>query len=290
MLSRIWRALLAGLVVLPSAASPARAEAIVYDGDLYQRGAPASGLFDFRFRLLDGAERASAQTLGEIVELEDVEVWRGRFRVDLDFGPGLPGTGGAWLEIEVARADRLGGFTRLEPLQVLDGAPPEAPTDNFPAGAVAYFDLATCPSGWSELTAARGRTIVGVPLGGTVGGTQESPLSDLEARQHVHSYSASVTTTAAGVHDHVWAAINQVGSDVQWTSYDVSGNLMLAFVWGNGIGNEGSGIYPLAGQPNTTYYTTRASSHTHDALITTRLTNPGGAPLPYLQLLVCRKD
>lgn len=285
-----WRTLFAGILLWAGAVSALRPETIVYDGDLVERGAPASGFYDFRFRLLDAPDADSASLPGGIVEIEDVEVWKGRFRVALDFGADLPGTAPAWLAIEVARADRLGGFTRLEPPQILDARAPDAVADNFPAGSIAFFDLAVCPVGWSELTAARGRTIVGLPAGGTVGGTQETPLANLEARRHLHSYSASVTTTPAGEHDHVWAQITQVGSDVQWTSYDPAGSMMLAFAWSNGIDNEGSGIYPLAGHPDTTYFTTRASNHTHEALITTALTDLGGATLPYLQLLVCRKD
>jgi len=290
MRTRNWRTLLAGFALLAGFVGPLRAETLVYQGDLFERGAPATGAFDFRFRLLDGPEREWAQMLGEAVEIENVAVSNGRFRVALDFGEESTATGPAWLEIEVARADRRGGFARLEPLQALDTGAPEAPTDNFPAGAIAFFDLAACPAGWSEVAAGRGRTVVGLPLGGTVGGTQGTPLTNLEARQHPHAYSALVTTTPAGEHSHVWAQITQVGGDVQWTSWDPYGSPMLAFVWGNGIGNEGSGIYPLAGQPNSTYYTTRVSTHTHDAMIQSTLTNSGGATLPYLQLLACRKD
>ena len=60
----------------------------------------------------------------------------------------------------------------------------------IPAGMVGFFNLAACPSGWSELTAARGRYLVGLPSGGTLTGTAGTALSDLENRasgQHTHS-------------------------------------------------------------------------------------------------------
>src|SRR3954464_4966688 len=36
-----------------------------------------------------------------------------------------------------------------------------------PAGAVMYFDLASCPAGWTSYDAAGGRYLVGLPAGGT---------------------------------------------------------------------------------------------------------------------------
>jgi hypothetical protein len=62
----------------------------------------------------------------------------------------------------------------------------------FPSGAILFFASATCPGGWSEYTAARGRYIVGLNPGGTLGGTSGTALSDLENRpagQHTHNYS-----------------------------------------------------------------------------------------------------
>ncbi len=57
-----------------------------------------------------------------------------------------------------------------------------------PSGAVMFFNLSSCPSGWSELTAARGRYPVGLPSGGTLAGTQGTALSNLENRvPHTHS-------------------------------------------------------------------------------------------------------
>jgi hypothetical protein len=59
-----------------------------------------------------------------------------------------------------------------------------------PSGAVMFFNLGSCPAGWTELTAARGRYIVALPAGGTLGGTDGTPLSDLEDRpvgQHTHT-------------------------------------------------------------------------------------------------------
>ena len=60
---------------------------------------------------------------------------------------------------------------------------------SVPSGAVMSFNLASCPTGWTELVAARGRYIVGRPSGGTLAGTTGTALSNLENRQtgqHTH--------------------------------------------------------------------------------------------------------
>ena len=59
----------------------------------------------------------------------------------------------------------------------------------LPSGMIAAFNAA-CPSGWTELTAARGRVIVGVPASGTLAGTVGTALTDLQDK--------SVTPTFAG--------------------------------------------------------------------------------------------
>jgi hypothetical protein len=46
---------------------------------------------------------------------------------------------------------------------------PAGPADLIPAGAVMFFNLAACPAGWADLTAAQGRYLVGLPSGGTLG-------------------------------------------------------------------------------------------------------------------------
>ncbi len=49
--------------------------------------------------------------------------------------------------------------------------PQVAAGGGVPAGAVSFFNLASCPTGWTGLAAAQGRFILGLPASGTLAGT-----------------------------------------------------------------------------------------------------------------------
>lgn len=61
-----------------------------------------------------------------------------------------------------------------------------------PSGTL-ILTTSTCPSGFTEFTGAEGYYLVGVPSGGTVGGTVGSAMTDLLNTSHSHS----ITTTTA---------------------------------------------------------------------------------------------
>jgi len=153
-----------------------------------------------------------------------------------------------------------------------------------------FFSLSQCPNGWSEYVNARGRAIVGVSMSGTLGGMHGVPLADLEQRTHNHQYSFIADSSSDGYHNHTWSSIQNVGGDIQWASYTAGANPVLAFVWGNGIDNEGSGIYPLAAQPNATFYTNMGGNHDHTVSVGPYNTTSASSRVPYVQLLACKKD
>ena len=58
-------------------------------------------------------------------------------------------------------------------------------------GMVVPFD-GTCPTGWTEYIAGRGRYVVGLPSGGTLEGTSGLALSNLDTRSgHSHGFSGA---------------------------------------------------------------------------------------------------
>jgi len=136
------------------------------------------------------------------------------------------------------------------------------PPSGVPSGFVGFFNIPSCPSGWSELAGAQGRYIVGKPSGGTLGGTVGTALSNQEDRpvgQHSHTGSAA----AAGNHTH----------PIPWN------------VGGSPIGQNA---------PNDAAYsmgqnTGAGGNHSH----TLSINNAGsvaGTNAPYIQLLVCQKS
>jgi hypothetical protein len=126
--SRYWKPLLlcAFLLFLGDVAH-AQGSAFTYQGKLSDAGAPASGLYDFEFRLFD----AGGAQLGPAVAREDVQVTNGSFTVELDFGA-PPFTGGTAraLEIGVRPGASAGAYTTLAPRQPLNSSPYSIQTVN----------------------------------------------------------------------------------------------------------------------------------------------------------------
>jgi hypothetical protein len=142
------------------------------------------------------------------------------------------------------------------------GAPGQPGVDaTSPAGAVMYFDLPACPTGWSSFDAGRGRYLVGLPVGGTPGAAVGTPLSDQENRP-------------TGQHTH---AVNDPGH-VHAVGYDTE---QLANT-GNTIGGT-----RMQGGSNS-------GSENSDLAFTGITIAPAGAVAgtnaPYLQLVACRKN
>lgn len=94
--------------------------AFTYQGRLFERGMPASGVYDFEFKLYT-ADTGGAQ-VGSTVVLEDILVRNGYFAVALDFGRVFTGQK-LWLEKGVRPGNRLGPFTALGPRQPLLAVP-----------------------------------------------------------------------------------------------------------------------------------------------------------------------
>jgi hypothetical protein len=125
---------------------------------------------------------------------------------------------------------------------------------SFPAGLVAFFNLASCPSGWSELTAARGLYIVGLPSGGTLGAAVGTALTNQENRpvgQHTH------TITDPG-HSHTYSKYI-VASTYSGSSQATPGSNAQTSVSTTGITINPAG-------------------------------SVAGTNAPYIQLLICQKQ
>ena len=265
---------------------------ISYVGELSMHGVPANGWFDIRFQVFDHKGSEEANALGGEILVPGVQITDGLFRFEIEPGVDFGDRSEIWLEIGVRQANAFGNYTTLEPRQkVVVGAPnPIASKSAVSTGGVVFFDSTVCPNGWSEYLPARGRHVLGLPFAGTVGATFGTPLTNLEIRTHDHPLASSATTSTAGQHGHAWSRlfINGEGKTV-WVSHNANGGEVFLTAWGNGMGGEGSGYYPLTAQPTQTFYTTHNGSHAHNVNVTGS-TEVGASQLPYVQLLACRKD
>lgn len=104
-------------------AAAALGDAISYQGRLTEEGAPANGVYDFRFTLYN--ELVGGTQRGNIVVHENVLVDGGLFTAFLEFGANAFDGEGRWLELAVRPGSQSGdaGFTTLSPRQLITGAP-----------------------------------------------------------------------------------------------------------------------------------------------------------------------
>ena len=119
-----------------------------------------------------------------------------------------------------------------------------------------FFNLNLCPTGWTEFIAGRGRYLVGLNSGGTLGGNVGVSLSDQENR-------------ATGKHNHGISDPGHIHSiNRQWGS---------------------SSAYNFAiKQAGST-----ADKSTQSATTGITINDAGpelGTNAPYTQLLICQKD
>ena len=99
----------------------AQGTTFTYQGRFNAGGAPAHGVYDFRFRAYDSATNGSFS--GGTVMLPSVGVTNGLFTVALTFGQAAFNGAPRWLEIAVRLSGSPDGYTNLEPRQPITAAP-----------------------------------------------------------------------------------------------------------------------------------------------------------------------
>src|SRR5207249_4551952 len=135
-----------------------------------------------------------------------------------------------------------------------------------------FFNLGSCPAGWSALPAAQGRYLVGLPSSGTLLGTQGTALSDHESRavgQHNHG------VTDSG-HGH---AITDPGHVHNIPSFAGASGPFVQVSNGSFTGDAGGYV-----ESNTTGITINSNT---TGVSVNNAGSVAGTNAPYLQLLVC---
>lgn len=135
-----------------------------------------------------------------------------------------------------------------------------------PAGAVIFVTTPTCPTGWSEYTAARGRYLVGLVAGGASGATTGEALGAGENRAvggHSHGFRGeSHDHRFSDTHSHSFAGSSH-SHPLSSTSHSHS------------FSSSGGHNHTFSDSDNHTHGTSVSSQHTHD------LTANSGASIRY---------
>ena len=191
--------------------------------------------------------------------------WRnGRFSGDLTVGGQITISGGSPSSGKVLTSDASG----VGSWQVAAGVP---------AGAVMFFNLASCPSGWTELTAARGRTITGLPSGGALAGTVGTALTNLENRTHTHSVPiTSVIFSSSNLS-------NQEDGEVL-----IADDIINYFTI-NRFDEAGGGWWQAKFTPSMVYENPAGRKKLSTKTATTGSASTSDV-IPYIQLLTCQKS
>jgi hypothetical protein len=193
-------ALFSMLILAPSPGHSQIPQTINYQGSLTDAsGNPITAALGISFRLYDSPNIVGATLLW--AETQTVNVANGAFDVVLGADAGNP-LAPSLFDIPLYLGIAVGGDAEMIPRQAL-AAVGYSFRSLMPSGAVMFFDLAACPTGWSELVAAKGRALVGLPDGGTLSGFTGAPLGDLENRLHAHNVDpVPVGSSAVGSHSH----------------------------------------------------------------------------------------
>ena len=140
--------------------------------------------------------------------------------------------------------------------------------DSTPAGTIAYFDLTTCPTGWSEVPSAKGRYLVGTQNSANKNLTVGQALGDGENR-------------AIGQHNHsAWQDSHQHATYYEYNGGTTDGDNVVYAWWGwphflYGSSHGGGWTGSDWRQPGV--YTSNAGS-------------VAGTNAPYVEFLVCKKN
>ena len=84
-----------------SVSAQGQGSAFTYQGRLTDAGNPADGLYDIRFKLFDTPDVDTGTQQGPTVTHPTVQVTKGVFTVQLDFGPGVFDGSARYIEISI---------------------------------------------------------------------------------------------------------------------------------------------------------------------------------------------
>ena len=167
-------------------------------------------------------------------------------------------------------------------------------TSGLPSGMVAYFNLTACPSGWTAVSGAAGRTIVGRAANESIGSTIGTALGSLENRSgHTHTGGSHQHLEARTFANMIYANGVYMPANGRWDySYVYTNMGRCAWCYNDWVvsadtgGTQAAAYVSLWLNNIDGYYRAYTSSAGNVAT-----TGPSTEPfMPYIQYLVCSKN
>lgn len=188
--------LVASMFLLNVSSAFAQTTAFTYQGKLAASGSPATGSYDFEFRLFDlqsgGGQQGATQTLTNIT------VSAGIFTVQLDFGVCPTCFNGAprFLDINV-RATGGGAFTQLSPRQPVTSNPYAIKSLNATSADGLSVTCLNCVTA-SQIASVNGSVVIGtIPVASVPAGSS-SYIQNTASPQSSSNFNISGNGTAGG--------------------------------------------------------------------------------------------
>jgi hypothetical protein len=142
---------LSALVLTAANTAFAQGTAFTYQGRLNDGASPATGTYEFEFRVFDSVSNGAGQ-VGNALTNAPTSVSNGLFTVTLDFGAGIFTGASRWLQIGV-RTNNGGSFFPLTPRQALTAAPYAIMAGNV-SGVISNSSLPVNPAFAGTIAAA----------------------------------------------------------------------------------------------------------------------------------------
>ena len=120
---RLLRLAVPMLVLLAASSTLAQTTSFTHQGALTDNAIPASGHYDFQFKLFDTATVGTGAQQGATLTVPNVQVTAGIFTVELDFGASVFDGTARFLEISVRAAGSSDPFTVLSPRPPIGSSP-----------------------------------------------------------------------------------------------------------------------------------------------------------------------
>ncbi len=237
-----WRVFVTLILVLSATTSFAQSTAFTYQGKLSDNNSPASGPYDFQFKLYDTQTVGTGTQFGSLVSASNVTVTAGIFTVQLDFGACASCFNGAPRFLELAVKPTSGStFTTLGPRQPVSSTPYAIRSLNATAADGLSVACVNCVTS-SQIQSVQGSQVSGaIPVASLPGGSANY-IQNTTTQQALANFNISGDGAAAGT-----LSGNAVNSSSQ---YNFAGQRLLGVTGSASFPNSNLFLGLGAGQVN----------------------------------------